>query len=114
VLAASVLPGLLALPVVVRAEEPKPASQVDLELRQSEASAFTRPKPTVVPPEMSEQVIREADQAVDEFEARQISPEVKRELERGAGIPPSRRPDLDRDVTEGIQQQNIERALRRR
>jgi hypothetical protein len=106
--------GLLALPFVVRAEERTREPSVLLQAHQSEATALTPLKPSVPPPPISEPVIREAERAVDEFQARQIPSEIKRELERDAGIPPSRRPDLDLDVTEGIQKQNIERALRRR
>ena len=69
-------------------------------------------KATLLPPPPLDEMKLEldVDQAIAEIMARKRDEELIRELVRT----PSRRPDLEHDIVQGIQGLNVEKALRRR
>ena len=68
---------------------------------------YTRRSPVVLPP--ASQVEKDAAQAAEEIEARKRADRRIRENEGN----PSRRPDLDPDVTQGVQSRGLHDLLRR-
>lgn len=78
-----------------------------LELRQSELPVQKGRRPIVRPAPAPGRAAREAEQALSDFESGR-----QKNVQDDATPRPPRRPDLGYDVTSGIQQQNIQRALR--
>ena len=75
------------------------SGDTDLQQRMRQRKIIVQPKPS------PEAIARDADQAVDELAARQRQEQTLRELNR----PGSPRPDLDQNVTGGIQTRNLNR-----
>jgi hypothetical protein len=94
----------LVLPLVAEAQAPSAPSSGDLQIERRQR------KPVVLPKQSSEQVRADADRAVDEIVGRDPS----RVVNETSPLRPSTKPMTDRDVTQGIQQQNINRELFKR
>lgn len=73
------------------------SSDADLQQRLRQRKVIVQPKPS------ADTVTRDAEQAVDDLAARQRRDETLRELNQ----PGTRRPDLDQNVTGGIQTRNL-------
>jgi len=73
-----------------------------LELRRDQESAARRPIVHLTPP--VDEAARDAERATAECERTQRAEELLREQKAAAA---NRRPDLDYDVTSGIQQRNL-------
>ncbi len=104
--------GLLALPIVAAAQG-TPAGepgQLPLEIRRGETLPEAKlGRPIIYPAPQDEAAVRQAARASAEFEQAQRDTQFLREQTRQF----PRRPDLDSDVTSGIQQRNLQRALPR-
>lgn len=102
---------LLALPPIAAAEEASGTrkSGTPLEFKQSEIPMAKGRRPVVRPVPQPAAAAQEAERAVAEFEARQREEALVRQLTR---LSP-RRPDRDYDITSGIQQRQILKALGR-
>jgi hypothetical protein len=87
---------LMLLPVPVLAQS-APSSDGDLQQRIRQKKIIVQPKPS------PETATREANEAVDELGARARRDETLRDLNRP--MPP--RPDLNENVTGGIQTRNL-------
>jgi len=90
------------LPASLMAQAPGPA-ETELQMRRQQRRAIVRPTPP------SDIVERDVQAASADVEHRRAQDEAVRELRR----PSPRRPDLDYDVTSGIQSQRLNDALRR-
>ena len=85
-----------ALPLAALAQTTAPTTG-DLEMEHKQRKAVVLPKPS------PDQVRTDADRAIDEYAGR--SPDqIVRDT---SPVRPSSRPDLDRDVREGIQSQRL-------
>ena len=74
-------------------------------------SQFSLKTTLMLPPPLDEKKLElDVDQAIAEIMARKRDEDLIRELV----LTPSRRPDLEHDVVQGIQSLNVEKALRRR
>jgi hypothetical protein len=93
----------LLVPIVAEAQTQTAPSTGDLQIERRQR------KPVVLPKQSAEQVRADADRAVDEVIARDPSRVVK-----DTSPVRSNRPMTDRDVTQGIQQQNINKELFKR
>ena len=92
-----------ALPLAALAQAPAPSTG-DLEIERKQRKAVVLPKPS------PDQVRADADRAIDEYAGR--SPDqVVRDT---SPVRASSRPDLDRDVKQGIQSQQINKELFKR
>lgn len=97
---------IVAFPLLAASQSaPSPSSASPGELRQE----LKRNRYVVLPRPPIETVTRDAQQAADEIASPQRQDEAVREARRR----PLNRPDLDHDVVQGIQAQQIHRALRR-
>ena len=94
---------IAALPVAAAAQAPAQNSG-DLELKRKEKRSVVLPK------QDPEQVRTDADRAVSDYAATRSPGRVVRET---SPVRPPARPDLDRDVTGGIQSQRLNNELRR-
>ena len=92
----------IALPLAAAAQSAAPAPG-DLELQRKQKRSVVLPKPS------PDQVRTDADKAISEYAAT-VPGAVVRET---SPVRPPARPDLDRDVREGIQTQRLNDALRR-
>jgi len=108
--------GALATAVVVVTAWPVAAAaqatplRAPLELRQREVSREERARRAVVRPEIRmDEAVRQAERDAAEVEQAQRTERLLREAVR----PEPRRPDLQHDVIQGIQQRALQRALRR-
>ena len=102
----------LLLPAAVAGQDrpTRPPAPLPLELKESEVPRPAKgPRPIVRPRLMAPQAAHEADLAVAELEAARR----QEELLRQQAPPVVRRPDLDHDVVQGIQQRALQKALRR-
>ncbi|MBI2014290.1 MAG: hypothetical protein HYV94_22780 [Candidatus Rokubacteria bacterium] len=102
----------LLLPVAATGQDrpTRAPAPLPLELRESEMPRpAKRPRPIVRPRIEAPDAVREAERAIAELDAARRQEELLREQAR----PVVRRPDLDHDVVQGIQQRAIQRALRR-
>jgi hypothetical protein len=88
---------LALLPLSALAQSTPPSGDVDLQQRIHQKKTIVQPKPS------PETVTRDANEAVDELAARQRRDETLRELNQ----PMPRRPDLNENVTGGIQTRNL-------
>ena len=93
---------LLGVPLPLDAQAPRADTRLEIERRQRRA--------IVRPGTPADAVEHDTDRAVSEVEAR----ERQRRTARALTQPAPRRPDLDDDVTGGIQSQRLNDALRRR
>jgi hypothetical protein len=91
---------LTLLHVPALAQRAPVSSGTDLEQRIRQKTTVIRPKPA------PDTLTRDANQAVDELSAVRRRDETLREL----SPPTARRPDLDADVTGGIQTRGLQRA----
>jgi hypothetical protein len=91
----------VALPIVAAAQ----SSPTDLELQRKQKRSIVLPK------QSPEQIRMDADQAVSEYAAGQPMGRVVRE---NSAVRPPARPDLNYDVTGGIQQRRLNDALQAR
>jgi len=82
----------------------QPTTSVEVHLKLSRKLPAAQPLPD---PQVAE---KDAEQAIAEMKGREWRDELVREVLQGR----VRRPDLDRDVSGGIQSRNINDALRRR
>ena len=87
----------MLLPLPALAQSALPSSDADLQQRIRQQRTIVQPKPS------PETVTRDANEAVDELAARQRRDETLRELNQ----PMPRRPDLNENVTGGIQTRNL-------
>ncbi len=94
---------LTLLPLPAPAQSGRPSNSTDLEQRVRQKKIVVQPKPSL------DTLTRDANQAVDELAAGRRRDETLRELNR----PSVRRPDLDENVTGGIQTRALQRALPR-
>ena len=101
---AILLASLLGWPVLALAEGDTPQASP-----QSEAKPVPKTlAPSTVPP--AETLEKDVDQATGKIEQRGRDEQLIRETVKT----PSRRPDLEHDVEQGIQSENIEKALKRK
>ena len=91
-----------ALPIVAAAQSQSPATG-DLELQRKTKRSVVLPKPT------PEQARAEADRAVSDYAATRPTGRIVKET---SPVRPPARPDLNYDVTGGIQSQRTNDALR--
>jgi hypothetical protein len=91
---------LTLMPVPALAQSAPGSGGTELEQRIHQKKPVVRPKPA------GDTLTRDANQAVDELSAARRRDEILRELSR----PTARRPDLDPDVTGGIQTRGLQRA----
>lgn len=102
----------LLLPVAATGQDRPtgPPAPLPLELRKSEVPRPAKgPRPIVRPRVTAADAVREADRAIAELDAARRQEELLREQARSV----VRRPDLDHDVVQGIQQRALQKALRR-
>src|SRR5437762_9114286 len=92
-----------ALPLAALAQAPAPSTG-DLEIERKQRKAVVLPKPS------PDQVRADADRAIDEYAGRAPDQMVR----DTSPLRPSSRPDLDRDVKQGIQSQQINKELFKR
>jgi hypothetical protein len=93
---------VLLLPLVASAEDTPGQHPSVLEMRRDRESAARRP---IVPPAPPvDEAVRDAERATAEYERAQRAEELLREQKAAAA---NRRPDLNYDVTSGIQQCNL-------
>jgi hypothetical protein len=92
---------VLLLPLAAAQDSPGQDPSV-LELWRARESATRRP--IVHPAPLLDEAVREAERATAEYESAQRAEELLREQRSSAA---NRRPDLDYDVTSGIQQRNL-------
>jgi hypothetical protein len=95
---------LAAAPGAAAAQQASPPS-VDLSIDR------TQRRPVVLPKPSSEQIRADAEEAIDEYAARMNLGHV---VERTSPVRPPTRPDLDHDVSGGIQTRRLKDALRGR
>jgi hypothetical protein len=92
----------VGLPPGAAAQAP-PTSSGDLELQRQQRRSVVLPKPS------PEQVREDASRAVSDYTGTPSPGNVVRET---SPVRPSARPDLDRDVRDGIQSQRLNDTLR--
>jgi hypothetical protein len=90
---------VLLLPLAASAQD---APGQHLEMRRDRESAARRPIVHPAPP--VDEAVRDAERATAEYERAQRAEELLREQKAAAA---NRRPDLNYDVTSGIQQRNL-------
>ncbi len=95
---------VVLLPVSVAAQEAPGQDPSVLELRRARESSPRRPIVHPAPP--LDEAVREAERVTAENESAQRAEDLLREQRSSAA---NRRPDLDYDVTSGIQQRNLQR-----
>jgi hypothetical protein len=106
VLALAMLPALAAAQSAPADEE----RRLPVEIRRGQVPPEAKVGRLIVrPPAMDPAAVREAMRALVEFEQARRA----QQLLRGEPAPAARRPDLGSDVTGGIQQRNLQRALPR-
>jgi hypothetical protein len=93
---------IAGLPLAAAAQSPAPST--DLQIQTKQRRSVVLPKPT------PEQVRQDADTAVSEFAATRNPGQVVRET---SPLRPPGRPDLNYDVTGGIQTRQLNDALRK-
>ena len=93
---------VLLLPLVASAQDAPGQHPSVLEMRRDRDSAPRRPIVYPAPP--VDEAVRDAEAATAEYERAQRAEELLREQKSSAA---NRRPDLDYDVTSGIQQRNL-------
>jgi hypothetical protein len=91
---------LMLSPLSALAQSVTPLAESPLEQRIRQKKTIVQPKPS------PETIKREANQAIDEMMAEQRRDATLRELNR----PMAPRPDLDENVTGGIQTRNLRNA----
>ena len=97
-------------PLTAAAQGPSAPSGVALELRRGEASRGERVRRAVLRPEIKmDEAVRQLERDAAEVEQAERTERILREVVRAE----PRRPDLQHDVVQGIQQRAIQRALRR-
>ena len=101
-LAAGVALLVVALPLAAAAQTPS-STTGDLQIERKQRKAVVLPKPS------ADQVRTDADRAIDEYTGRSPG-QVVRET---SPVRPSSRPDLDRDVREGIQSRQLNKEMLR-
>lgn len=94
---------IIALPLVAAAQSLTPSTG-DLQMERKQR------KPVVLPKPSPEQVLADADLAVDEFAGRAPG----RVVRDTSPVRPSYRPDLDYDLNSGIQGRNLNKELFKR
>jgi hypothetical protein len=93
---------VLLLPLAAAAQDAPGQDPSVLELRRARESVPRRPVVHPAPP--LEEAVREAERVAAEYESAQRAAELLHEQRSSAA---NRRPDLDYDVTSGIQQRNL-------
>ena|SRR5262252_8501166 len=93
---------MLLLPQAASAQDTPGQHQSVLEMRRDRESAARRPIVHPAPP--VDEAVRDAARATAEYERAQRAEELLREQKAAAA---DRRPDLNYDVTSGIQQRNL-------
>ena len=93
---------VLLLPLVASAQDAPGQHPSVLEMRRDRDSTPRRPIVHPAPP--VDEAVRDAERATAEYERAQRAEELLREQKSSAA---NRRPDLDYDVTSGIQQRNL-------
>jgi hypothetical protein len=93
---------VVLLPLTAAAQDAPGQDPSVLELRRARESAPRRPIVHPAPP--LDEAVREAERVTAENESAQRAEELLREQQSSAA---NRRPDLDYDVTSGIQQRNL-------
>ena len=93
---------LVLLPLTAAAQDAPGQDPSGLELRRARESAPRRPMVHPAPP--LDEAVREAERVTAENESAHRAEELLREQKSAAA---NRRPDLDYDVTSGIQQRNL-------
>jgi hypothetical protein len=93
------------LPLAAAAQSPSTPSTGDLQMQSQHRRSVVLPKPS------QEQMRQDADAAVSDYAATRGTGKVVRET---SPVRPSARPDLNYDVTNGIQSQRLNDALRGR
>jgi len=93
---------VLLLPLAAAAQDSPGQDPSVLELWRARESASRRPIVHPAPP--LDEAVREAERATAEYESAQRAEELLREQRSSAA---NSRPDLDYDVTSGIQQRNL-------
>jgi len=93
---------VVLLPLTAVAQEPPGQDPSALELRRARETAPRRP--VVHPAAPLDEAVREAERVTAEYESARRAEGLLREQRASAG---NRRPDLDYDVTSGIQQRNL-------
>lgn len=94
---------IIGLPLAAAAQSSAPST--DLQIQTKQRRAVVLPKPT------QEQIRQDADTAVSEFAATRNPSQIVRET---SPMRPPSRPDLNSDVTGGIQTRQLNDALRNR
>jgi hypothetical protein len=92
---------MLLLPQAASAQDTSGQHPSALEMRRDRESAARRPIVHPAPP--VDEAVRDAERATAEYERAQRAEELLREQKAAA----DRRPDLNYDVTSGIQQRNL-------
>jgi hypothetical protein len=93
---------VLLLPLAAAAQDAPGQDASVLEIRRARESA---PRRSVVHPSPPlDEAVRAAERATAEYESMQRADELLREQRSSAA---NRRPDLDYDVTSGVQQRNL-------
>jgi hypothetical protein len=93
---------VLLLPLVASAQGTPGQHPSVLEMRRDRESAARRPIGHPAPP--VDEAVRDAERATGEYERAPRAEELLREQKAAAA---NRRPDLNYDVTSGIQQRNL-------
>jgi hypothetical protein len=93
---------VVLLPLTAAAQEPPDQDPSVLELRRARESAPRRPIVHPAPP--LDEAVREAERVTAEYESGRRAEGLLRAQQSSAA---NRRPDLDYDVTSGIQQRNL-------
>ena len=94
---------VIAMPLVAAAQAPPTTGDLQIERKQKKAVVLPKPSP--------EQVRSDADRAVSDYVEGRAWTDTARET---SPVQPPTRPDLSRDVTGGIQQQQINKELFKR
>jgi len=105
---------VLGLPLAAAAQAPVPAPAPDkggvqMEIKQSEIPSPRGRRPVLRPVPPPETAIQDAEQVTTELQRQQRRAEIIREQTQPTVRPPWR----DRDLTNGIQSNNLQRALGR-
>jgi hypothetical protein len=101
---------VLALPLAATAQAPAPdKGGMQMEIKQSEVPPAKGRRPVVRPVVPPDAAIKDAEAAVIEMQRERRRAEILREQTQ----PTARLPWRDRDLTSGIQGNNLQRALGR-